>query len=168
MALAGRYGVADQITLHESIPYSEVMRLVSASRLSILLSLKEGSNRALSESIFCDVPVVLTDVHVGGIRKNVVPETGWFVDDRELHLRLPEMVEKAGDLAPREWGLANVSCHRSGEIINELIAEHMTSIGAPWTSGVVPHANSPELSWLDPEHESTLDPESRDLVRFIR
>jgi len=51
------------------------MDITCRATVSILPSLKEGSNRAMAESMFWNVPVVVLTNHVGGITKNIVPET---------------------------------------------------------------------------------------------
>ena len=49
--LAKAYSIHDQITLMDQIPYDQVMRVTCQSKVSVLLSLKEGSNRAIAESM---------------------------------------------------------------------------------------------------------------------
>ena len=140
--LAGFYGVADQLTILEHIPYEQVMDVTCRSKVSILLSLKEGSNRAIAESIFCNLPVVVLANHVGGIRKNVVPETGLLAEERHLEAAIDQLLH--ADLNPREWGLENVSCFKSSEKLNLVLREHALRQGRPWTQDIAGRSNSPE------------------------
>ena len=107
--LARYYGVHRQLTAFQFIPFPEVMRVVSASRCSVLLSLKEGANRSLAESMFCNVPVLLLDEHVGGIRKNVVEQTGVVVPQARLRSGLETLLASADARPVREWALQNIS-----------------------------------------------------------
>ena len=64
-ALASNAGVTEQVTFFEDIPQEQVSRIVACSRVSVLLSREEGSNRAVYESMFCDTPVVVYAGHKG-------------------------------------------------------------------------------------------------------
>ena len=144
--LADFYGVYAQITIREQVSYDEVMRITCSSRVSILLSLKEGSNRAVAESIFCNVPVVVLSNHVGGIRKNVVPQTGVLAEERTLETSIAELLR--GSLRPRDWALKNISCFESAAKLNAILREHSLRRGRPWTKDVACRANSPESSYV--------------------
>jgi glycosyltransferase involved in cell wall biosynthesis len=157
MALAHHYGVADRLTILESIPYAEVMKITASSRVSILLSLKEGSNRALSESIACDVPVVLLDSHVGGIRKNVVPETGMIVSESKLASALEDIISGRRKFEPRKWLLAHSCSPVSGAALNTAVRDVAIASGEEWTQDIVPYSNSPEFTYFDRSVASKLD-----------
>ena len=64
-ARAERYGVADQCTIFESIPQQQVSQIVASSRLYVLLSRREGANKAMYEAMFCDTPVLVPRFHKG-------------------------------------------------------------------------------------------------------
>lgn len=167
--MAAYYGVKNQLTIFESIPYSEVMRVTSSARLSILLSRKEGSNRALTESIFCDVPVLLIEEHVGGVRKNIVPETGWIVPERKLTVEIPKILAKCQEMSPRKWGLENISFRISGERMNIFLKDFLTKNGFRWDGSIVDHSNSPDLTYECSENERILyRQETMSLTRYLR
>ncbi len=164
--LARYYGVLDQLTFIDNIPYEQVMDRTCRSRVSILLSLKEGSNRAISEGIFCNLPVVVLQSHVGGIRKNVVPETGLLAEESKLEEAIETLL--AANLQPRAWGLEHVSCFRSSEKLNSVLREHALKKGQPWTRDIAGRSNSPESKYLHEEDAERLRPWNERLREYLR
>ncbi len=165
--LARYYGVEDSITVFERIPYETVMDVVCSSRCCILLSLKEGANRALAESMFCDVPVLLLEEYVGGGQKNVVPETGMIVPERSLAESLDQLV--SGDLAfsPRKWALENISCVVSTSNLNRKLREVAVQDGEVWTRNIAVRANSPESRYLDKADDAALAEWNAAVAAFV-
>lgn len=166
-ALARHYGVRDRLSMHQGIPFSEVMELTCQARMAVLLSLKEGSNRALAESMFCDVPVLLLDEHVGGIRKNVVPETGEIVPQRRLKEGIRHILANAEEYSPRAWAVRNISCVRSTEILDEVIRTHALELGQPWTRDLLVRSNSPEPRYYEPESHEAMATTHDELRRYL-
>jgi len=144
--LANFYGVADQLTILERIPYEQVMDVTSRSKVSILLSLKEGSNRAIAESILCNVPVVVLSNHVGGIKKNVVSETGLLAEEQNLESAITKLLD--GALKPRAWGIEHISCYKSSARLNAILRDDALSKGRPWTQDIAGRASSPESTYI--------------------
>lgn len=143
---AREYGVLDQVTIFESIPYSRAMEITSKSRVSVLLSLKEAGPRATAESIFCNVPVIVLKRLIGGIVKNVVPETGILAEEPELESAVEHLLEQP--LAPRKWGIDHISCLKSTERLNDVLRKHAHSEGRPWSCDIAARANSPECQYV--------------------
>ena len=166
MRLADYYGVTDQLTIFDWIPYEQVMDLTCKSQVSILLSLKEGSNRAIAESIFCNVPVVILSNHVGGIRKNVVPETGLLAEEAHLEAAIATLLKS--NIQPREWGLEHVSCFKSTEKLNSILRRHALAQGRPWAQDIAVRSNSPESSYVDPGDAERLSPWNEGLKDYLR
>jgi glycosyltransferase involved in cell wall biosynthesis len=164
-ALADYYDVKDQLTFVEHIPYERVMDLTCRAKVSLLLSLKEGSNRAIAESIFCNVPVIVLSTHVGGIVKNVQPETGLLVEEAGLE----DSVEKLHDskLNPREWGMTHISFTQSSKKLNDILQAHAVRTGRPWTVGIAARSNSPESKYANADDARRLGPWNRDLASYL-
>jgi len=145
-ALASYYGVLDQLTIFEHIPYLEVMKVTCQSRVAVLLSLKEGGNRGVSESMFCDVPVIMPANHVGGTVRNVVAETGLVVPERDLETAIERLL--SASIHPREWALAHITCFESSRKLNAVLREHALQHNQPWTADIAPRASSPESRYV--------------------
>lgn len=164
--LASFYGVRDQVTIFESIPYGQVMEITCRSRVSILLSLKEGSNRAIAESIFCNIPVLVLASHVGGIRKNIVPETGLLTEEKDLAYSIDRLLER--NLHPREWGLEHISCLKSTEKLNLILREYALRRGRPWTQDIAVRSNSPESKYRYAKDAERLSSWNEGLKDYLR
>lgn len=163
--LAKFYGVRRQITIHERLPYEKVMDVTCRSRVSILLSLKEGSNRAMAESMFCNVPVIVLSNHIGGIRKNVVPETGLLSDEDRVEDAVNRML--SGRLSPRDWALEHISCFKSSERLNAVLREHALSQGRPWTQDIAGRSSSPESKYIRDTDAERLAPWNEGLTQYL-
>lgn len=149
VSAAKLYGVDKQLTFFECIPYQEVMKIVCSSRIGVLLSLKEGSNRFLAEAMFCNLPVILLDKHVGGIVKNVVPDTGIIASERELASAIKSMLGSLESYRPRKWAEENISCVVSSRKLNAFLKELALRRGETWSQDILVHSNSPECKYWD-------------------
>jgi glycosyltransferase involved in cell wall biosynthesis len=166
LALAKHYGVQDQLTLVEHIPYEEVMNLTCRARVSVLLSLKEGSNRAISESIFCNVPVIVLSNHIGGIVKNVRPETGLLIPEKNLESAVETLL--ATGLSPRQWGLEHISFMTSSQKLNLILRSRALKNGRPWTRDIAARSNSPESKYASTADSQRLAPWNERLVDYLK
>lgn len=166
--LARFYGVTDCITVFERIPFPKVMEVVCSSRCCVLLSLKEGANRALAESMFCDVPVVLLAEHAGGITKNVVPQTGLVVPERHLAERLQAVISGKLRFTPRPWALENISCLVSTAVLNRRLKAVAAQDGEAWTRDIVVRSNSPESKYFDPADDAAFAEANAAVAAFVQ
>ncbi|MCI0590886.1 MAG: glycosyltransferase [Gammaproteobacteria bacterium] len=166
--LARFYGVADYITVFERIPFQKVMEVVCSSRCCVLLSLKEGANRALAESMFCNVPVGLLAENIGGAQKNVVPQTGLVVPERYLAQSLEGLISGRLLFTPRQWALDNISCVASTAVLNLRLRAVAEQEGEAWTRDIVVRSNSPESKYFDPVDEAALAEANAAVVAFFQ
>jgi glycosyltransferase involved in cell wall biosynthesis len=143
--LAAYYGVREQITIVEDVPYEVVMELTCRARVSVILSLKEAGPRATAESMFCGVPTIVLSNLIGGIRKNIVPATGLFAKELDLEAAIETLVH--AELRPRMWALQHISCFKSSENLNTILQEHALRKGRPWTENLVCRSNSPDSTY---------------------
>jgi glycosyltransferase involved in cell wall biosynthesis len=164
--LAQYYGVRDQLTIFERIPYHEVMDKTCKSRVSVLLSLKEGGNRATTESMFCNVPVIVLSNHVGGPVKNVVPETGLLTPERDLESAVEQLIHAS--LNPRAWAIQRISCFKSSEKLNAVLREHALHHGLPWTQDIAVRACSPDSKYAYESDSQRLAPWNHSLGRYLK
>jgi glycosyltransferase involved in cell wall biosynthesis len=166
--LARFYGVANHVTVFERIPFPKVMEVVCSSKCSVLLSLKEGANRALPESMFCNVPVVLLAENIGGAEKNVVSQTGIVVPERYLAQNLEQVLAGEFTFAPRQWALDNISCVASTATLNSRLRVTAEQEGETWTRDIVVRSNSPESKYFDLADEESLAETNAAVMAFLR
>lgn len=166
--LAIYYGVDGQIDYFENIPYQKVIEVVSMCKLGILLSLKEGSNRAIAECLFADVPCIVLGEHVGGIKKNINLSTGRLVPESQVESAIWEMSNNLNAYSPREWALKNISCLVTTKNLNDYLKNRATACGEPWTEGIAVKTNSPELKYYHKHDEDRLGKHNKDLKKYFK
>lgn len=147
-ALAEYYGVSEQITIFERIDYSQVISVIQQSKVGVLMSLKEGANKSISECILYGVPVVILDTHVGGARGKITEQTGRFSTEKELHNNLSEMIDISHSLNTKNWALENISSKVSTGVLNQELKEYSRLYGLEWSVDIVEKRNSPELEYV--------------------
>ncbi len=164
--LAIHYGVRNQLTIFDNISYEKVMDITCRAKVAVLLSLKEGSNRAMAESMFCNVPVVVLSNHVGGIAKNVVPETGIFARESELESAISKLMNAR--LQPRRWALDHISCFKSAETLNQFLRDRALEKGMPWKQDLAVRSNRPDTEYVSDDDHDRLAPWNYRLREYLR
>ncbi|HUE69830.1 MAG TPA: glycosyltransferase [Pirellulaceae bacterium] len=128
------FGIADQLEVNEGVPYEQVNQMVNRAKVHVLWSRKEGVNRAIIECMFAGLPSIVREGFNYGYRYPYVNEqTGCFASEETLPRAIEEMVERSGQMQPREWVLENMSCQRSTHIVSETIRQWSAAHGEPWT-----------------------------------
>ncbi len=161
---ARMFGVQDQISIFEQIPFDRVMDILSSSRVAVLMSLKEAANRALAEAVLCDVPVVILDRYAGGFEVFINPGTGRISSERDLASTLTWMLDNAASFSPRAWALEHMACEPSSARLNDFVKKLEMSRSRPWTADMVPASTSPELLYCDSAQQKIFKVEN-DFVR---
>ncbi len=149
-AMMRRWGVAEQCTLFELVPPSRVAEIVSRSAVSLLLSHREGANRAIYESLFCDTPVLVPRHHIGVNLDHVNADTGLLFDDDALAPALLAAIDGRGSFRPRAWALANTGWANSTRRLNSFLREMALGRGEPWTRDIAERKNAPNLRYVRP------------------
>lgn len=147
--LAKYYRVENQITIFEQIPFDSVMKINCQSRLAVLLSLKEGANRAIPEALFCNTPAIVLKKNIGGQVRNIVSQTGILSTDLTLSKDIQFILDNPHKFTPRKWASENISCLVSTDILNARLKEAATIMGEDWTRDIVVRANSPDFTYYD-------------------
>jgi glycosyltransferase involved in cell wall biosynthesis len=154
--LMDHYGVRENVVVFEGLPAHKVNEVLNASKVSVLLSLKEGSNRSLFEAFFADVPGILLKENVG-VNKNYVNEfTGRLIEEDALADSLRFFRDNWQAFHPREWALANISAPVTTRSLEEVLSRLALQRGEPWTSGLRVKVNRPEVEYLETMHPDPL------------
>lgn len=145
--LAKYYGVLDNIEFMERIPPDQVNLMLNKSKCNLLLSLKEGGNKAIIEGMFADVPAIILDEHIGVDLHWVNDQTGIVTSKNELKNALLKMRDTYQSYKPRQWALDNISCHASTRNLEAKLKEIAAKQNEPWTVSIVKKINRPELEY---------------------
>lgn len=146
--LLNLYDLGDWITVFMNLSQPELNELLNRSKVSLLLSKKEGSNRTLFESLFADVPALLLRDNVGVNKEYINQHTGLLVSESEL----PDAIEHIGkmprSLSPRTWAMNNIApeitTQKLCEVLNKQYASDTVSGKPIWVK-----VNSPEATYMD-------------------
>ena len=150
-ALARWYGVLDQLTFFEGLRAEQVSAVIGHCKVSMLLSLKEGSNRGLFESMFSGTPALLLRDNIGVRRDYVNSATGRIIAEGELAEALMWFREHWSDFDPRRWALEHIAPEATAAALNQTLRSHAAQAGEPWTADCVPKVNRPEVAYLKEE-----------------
>ena len=131
------FGVSDQVEVYEGIPLGDVARLFARSKVHVLWSRKEGANRAVIESLFADVPVVVRrGLSYGYHYPYINEQTGTFAGEEDLGDVLLDMIENRQKYRPRDWAMENMTCQRATAILEDAVRATALQSGEPWTTGL--------------------------------
>jgi glycosyltransferase involved in cell wall biosynthesis len=129
---AALFGVKQEINFVENITIDDVTRYQCDSKISLILSRREGCCVAAVESLFADSPLgMMRDAHVGP-KAYINEETGVLLTANRLDLQLRRFLEAAPSLHPRAWAVKNISCHRSIAKINEMLRSWAEEYETTW------------------------------------
>ena len=163
---ASWFGVKDRLTILEGPTDVEMVRVLSASKVSVIMSKGEGSCVAIAESLFADVPVgLLEDANVGS-RVFINEQTGRFLRPRHIAEDLTLLITDYAQFHPREWMLEHgKSCRESSETLNRALKSWSAEHGEPWTVDLAPFHWRPTARYLAVEDARAMGEEYR---RFER
>jgi len=151
MQEAAALGVADQITIREGLDDEAMVRSLQSARVSLILSMNEGSCVAVAEALFAGVPVGLMQNARVGSRCFLSPTTGRFLDPDNLGRDLKAFVAASSSYAPREWMLENRHSYRdSSATVNAVLRQRVLEEGLPWTADLVSMQWRPNPEYLSP------------------
>jgi glycosyltransferase involved in cell wall biosynthesis len=165
--LARRHGLEADCAFFEKIPHAEVARLVAESKVSLLLSRQEGSNRSVYESMFCGTPVIVYRHHRGINLDHVNPRTGLLADDAELADALAAAVARPEAFDPRGWALENVGYENATRAVGAALREMARAKGLPWTRDIAAKKNAPNLRYAEPGLYREFESEYEGLREFL-
>jgi glycosyltransferase involved in cell wall biosynthesis len=136
-----------KLEIRKSIPASEVADCLRKSKVFLLLSEKEGSNRAIVEALFADVPAILYENFIGGARGKINEQTGVLSSFEELHLKIDYMLEHYRMFTPRAWAMEHTGSKNATRKLNSLLKSVAASKAERWTADIVEKVNNPNFSY---------------------
>jgi glycosyltransferase involved in cell wall biosynthesis len=150
------YHVHNKITIIADAPYGSVAQTLCRSRVSLILSRREGSCVVVAESLFANTPVgMIEDAHVGS-RSFINESTGYLFKPGDMAGQLRAFLDRAAEYSPRAWAERNISCHRSTAFLNEAIRRHMLESGQEWTEDIAPLHWCPDPLLVFPEDRARM------------
>jgi glycosyltransferase involved in cell wall biosynthesis len=137
------------IEIKEGLPAREVADHLRRSKAFVLLSEKEGSNKAIVEALFCDVPAIVYDGFIGGARNKITPQTGLLTSFEQLGPTIERMLDQHAGFSPRAWALTHTGSRNATARLNAHLKALALSRGEGWTVDIVEKVNRPNLTYRD-------------------
>lgn len=160
---AALFGVKQDINFVENITIDDVTRYQCDSKISLILSRREGCCVAAVESLFADSPLgMMRDAHVGP-KAYINEQTGVLLTPHRMDLQLQQFLDAAPGMRPRAWATKNISCHQSIAKVNELFRSHEGRREIPWTSDLKTPYWRPYPIFLNPRDREEMRPVYEDL-----
>ena len=147
--LLRQYDIEGDCTVYEDIPHQEVARVVADSKMSLLLSQREGANKAAYESMFCGTPVIVYRHQCGVNLDHINGRTGLLADDDELADAINYVLDHAADFNPRSWALENAGYTNATRRVNAALLDLAGRRGLPWTREIAAKKNAPNLRYAE-------------------
>jgi glycosyltransferase involved in cell wall biosynthesis len=166
--LIRRYQLQDHCTLFESITPAEVAQVVGDSRAYVLLSRREGANKALYEAMFCDTPVVVYENHRGVNTDMVRQGVGTLYQDGRLHEALLRILNRGEDFTPRAWAESYSGYQNATDEINAVLQRMSQTRGLPWTRDIGAKRNAPDIMYASSRETDRFEGEYRELEQYLR
>jgi len=135
------------VEIKKNISAREVSECLERSKVFLLLSEKEGSNRAIVEALFCDIPAILYENFVGGAKGKINDQTGVLSSFENLHDKIKYMLDNYQRFTPRSWALGHTGSRNAARILNDLLKDVARSRGEQWTIDIVEKVNNPNFSY---------------------
>lgn len=143
--LVENFKLESNLTLLFSQSRSQVIDILNQSKVNILLSLKEGSNRSLFEALFCGVPVILASENIGVNKAYINEHTGLLLDNTALEDGLCWIKENYHRYDTRTWAINNIAPAVSTQKLCTIINNNFDA----GLTGLLVKTNSPEVCYLD-------------------
>ena len=148
--LLRQYDLERDCDIYEMIPHEQVASIVANSRLSLLLSHREGANRAIYESMFCGTPIIVYRHQCGVNLDHVNARTGLLADDDELPEAIGYVLDHRDEFDPRGWAHENAGYANATGKINSALRQMSERRGLSWTTDIVAKKSAPELRYAQP------------------
>lgn len=162
--LAAAYGVGDRFTVQSDARHDEVARAFARSRLSLILSKREGSCVVVAESMFADTPVGVLEEAELGSRTFINSRTGRLLKEGNLAGQLIDFHARSAEYTPRTWAIENISCHRSIQVLNDFLRKLSLDQGQEWTQDILAMCRRPDPRLIHPEDWPKIAPARQALL----
>lgn len=156
------------ISFFDGVPQADLNKHLNQSKVNMLLSLKEGANKALSEGLFSGTPAILLSENIGVNRASINGQTGKIIPDAKLEDTLLWFSDHYDEFQPEKWANEHISPIVSTETLAKKLKEIEEMDGRDWSVGLFPKVNQPELAYLQPKDDWLLSKGMELLTRFSK
>lgn len=154
--LIDHFNVRNNLIIYEALPQQQLNEILNMSKINLLLSRKEGSNRSIFEAFFANVPGIVLKNNIG-VNKDYINEmTGRLIEEKELMQVLLNSKTDWVQYNPRQWALDNISPLITTKKLSRSLQKIAEAEGDLWTRDTVPKVNAPEVNYFHSEDERSM------------
>jgi hypothetical protein len=148
--LAARMSVPQNLEFMESLSIDQVSEIQCDSKVSIILSRREGGCVAAVESLFAGCALAMrNDAHIGS-SAHIHESTGKRLRPRHLAKDLLHLLKLAPKLQAREWATQHISNFITLKKIQEFLQDYSYQNQIPWTQDMAVPVWRPHPKLDDP------------------
>lgn len=141
------HGFGDNLEIFESVSQKELNLLLNRSKVNLLLSLKEGSNRSIFEGFFAGTPGIVLQENVGVNKNYLNSKTGACIKEKDLLETLIYFSKNWANYEARLWAIENISPTKTVEKLAEAIVHYDSSQKLDFP--ITPKVNAPEAKLIE-------------------
>lgn len=167
LELMKRLHLYDRIDLIEKLNQHDLNIILNKSKVNILLSLKEGSNRSLFEGFFAGTPGIILKNNVGANKTYFTEQSGSAINEAELPETLLWYKYNWQKLSAHTWATENISIFKTKDKLDDLLKQISEAQGLQWTTGTCLKVNSPEATLYSEDDASNLL-KAREILEIFR
>lgn len=148
-ALHKHFKLDGKLDIYESLTQEELNKLLAESKVNVLLSLKEGSNRSIFEAFFANTPGIVLAENLGVNKAYINEFTGRLISEKDLVKTLLDFYENWEKYDPRKWAMENISTINTKKKLDSVLENLSKKSGQPWSEGTYIKVNKPEAMYFD-------------------
>jgi glycosyltransferase involved in cell wall biosynthesis len=167
-ALIDYYGVRQNVTLFDGLPQEQVNELLNMSKVNLLLSHKEGSNRSVFEGFFANVPAIVLRNNIGMNKDYINRQTGQLVDESRLAESLLHFREHWATYTPLAWATDNIAPAVTTRKLEACLQQLSRDRSEAWSGGLVAKVNSPEATYFSAKDGAGMPDSGSILSLFLK
>jgi glycosyltransferase involved in cell wall biosynthesis len=154
--LIDHYGIKNNIEIFENVKPDGVNELLNMAKVSVLLSLREGSNKAIFEGFFAGVPAIVLRNNIGVNKEYINSMTGMLIDEKDLPSAISHFRNNWHTYRPYEWAAENIAPEVTTVKLNNMLKDIALSNNERWTSDIMVKVNAPELFYYHDMNEARI------------
>lgn len=162
------YGIEKNIDIYEDLPQNKLNLLLNKSKVNLLLSKKEGSNRSVFEGFFANVPAIVLQDNIGMNKDYINKYTGMLVSERDISKALIHFQKCWKEYSSHDWALEHISPIITTQKLNALLKKHSDANGWKWTVDIAPKVNCPEADYFYNSDRSRLNFTGKILRKYMK
>src|SRR5215831_583761 len=166
--LIEHYNVRRNLIIYEALPQPQLNEILNMSKVNLLLSIKEGSNKSIFEAFFANVPGIDLRNNMGVNKDYINQMTGRLIEETELMHVLVHFKTHWAEYNPREWALDNISPLVTTRKLSRCLQKIAEDKGELWSREIVPKVNAPEVTYFYPEDERSMLDSQTVLSLFLK